>query len=60
MKEENFIIVLIIAMIGILGGIGISILYQLKEMKTDHECYMMSDKEFYSSEQCKPYWEVRK
>ena len=55
MKEESLIIVIMIILI-----IFIGVLKFIRDFRIDHECYMMSDKEFYSSEQCKPYWEERK
>lgn len=39
--------------------VGICILKELEDFRTDHKCYMMEDEEFFQTEMCKSYWSYR-
>ncbi len=60
MNKNKIVIVSGVIACLLIFGIWYAIIKEIIEFKIDHECYMMSNDEFYTSKMCKPYWDYRK
>lgn len=60
-NDKNLIAyIIILALFLFFGLVGYLTLKEIEDLKIDHQCYMMSDEEFFQIEMCKPYWKYRR
>ena len=56
---KKAISIMIVLAIILLAMLLFFIVRELKELKIDHECYMMNNEEFFNTKMCEPYWSYR-